>query len=169
VGGADRHRPAGQIDRETAVEAQRREPAAGALGVHAGLGHGAARAHHQSPVAVGAHRELLRGDLRLRDAQQFGVVERDVGERHGGVGLEDVGGIETAAEPGLDHGGLHARTAKRPECGGGEGLELGDGVAVRQGERLGRVAHGLDRLGEESLPHRYAVDLDAFAPVDDVR
>ena len=62
------------------------------------------------------HGELLARDLELGIAKELGVLEADGGQHRDPRG-EDVGRVEAAAEPGLDHSHLDPR--------GGEGDERG--------------------------------------------
>ena len=81
------------------------------------------------------------GDLGKRVAEQVRVVERN---RHDGRNLgrgDDVGGIEAAAKPHLEHHDIAADVREMHECHGGHQLELGGVLATFRLHRLGTLAH----------------------------
>jgi hypothetical protein len=97
------------------------------------------------------------------------VLERHVGEDHGRVRSEDVGGVVAPAEPGLDHRGVDPGRGEGLEGHRRERLELGDGLLGRQPEPLRRGPDGLHRVREGTVGQGAAVDLDPLGPVLDVR
>ena len=81
-------------------------------------------------------------------AEPLGVVEADRGQ-HGDPGGEHVGGVEAAAEAGLDHPGLDPGRRQGDERGGGRDLELGHLLALRERavDDLGGLRGPRDRGG----------------------
>ena len=95
------------------------------------------------------------------------MVERDRHDDGGGRPLDDVRGVEAAAEADLDDGHIGRMFGKEQEHHRCQDLEHGDGLAA-----IG-VCHPLDRVGEDVIRHeasaarrRHAI---ALGPVDEMR
>ena len=124
----------------------------------------------QQRRVIPEHRHLLGCNLLEGLPQPLRVVVADGGE-HRELRGDHVGGVEAAAQPGLDDGVLHAVRGEGDEGRRREQLELGHrplvaGGAVRD---LGRLLRALERVGERLLRDRLPADQDALSPGRDVR
>ncbi len=87
--------------------------------------------------------DLFARDRRARLAQNFRVLERDVGD-DGDFAVDDVGGIEPPAQAHFDHRPLASRFGEDDKGGGGEEVEpgrVGRGRAGRAGGLIGVERH----------------------------
>ncbi len=82
--------------------------------------------------------------------------------------VENVRGVEPAAQPDLDHRQVDLAPGKLAHRGGGERLELGRRTEPR-GDGIDRRQHPRDRCGEPPLRDRRAVDRDPLAIAHEVR